>query len=266
MEKINYERRKMNDRGDLINKESGLTSTYKEDVTTNKEGLDESKLLEDTVEVYVVPYSIVYSIPVRVPGISLSLSCNPNENFQVTLKGGCDENGIFEMNQKPHTWKITPMHYAMGRLVYDVIWEEGLINHSPVHIESVYSTIIEEKQQFTLIPRKWEIDVYPFRWILLPKSKNLIKKIHVHLKRKFFANSTTFPPCEFKLAAAMIPLKIFDTKSTDGCLDLSEIQSHLIVDGKFNFSQVFNAWIVFEHDVDWDQFVAVVTYTVDTYA
>lgn len=249
-----------------MNEEKITSKENREDCFIGKEVTNEAKLPEDMVEVYVVPYSIMYSIPVRVPGISLSLSCNPNENFQVTLKGGCDENGIFEMNQKPHTWKITPMHYAMGRLVYDVIWEEGLINHSSVHIESVYSTIIEEKQQFTLIPRKWEIDVHPFRWILLPKSKNLIKKIHVHLKRRFFSNLTTVPLCEFKLAAAMIPLKILDKKSTDGCLDLSEIHNHLIVDGKFNFSQVFNAWVVFENDIDWNQFVAVVTYTVDTYA
>jgi hypothetical protein len=221
---------------------------------------------EDTVEVYVVPYTILYSIPVRVPGISLSLTCNSTEHFQVTLKGGCDENGIFEMNQKPHVWKITPLHYAMGRLVYDIIWEEGLVRKSPIHIECVYSTIIEEHHHFTLVPRKWEIDVYPYRWVLLPRSKNLVKKIHVQLKRKFFTQSTSYQPSEFRLAAAMIPLKIFDVTSTDGCLDLSEIQSNLFVDGKFNFSQVFNAWIVFDRDIDWDQFVPIVTYTVDTHA
>jgi len=219
----------------------------------------------DMVEVYVIPYSIIYSIPIRVPGISLTLTCDTIPDFQVTLKGGCDENGIFEMNQHPNVWKITPLHYAMGRLVYDIIWENGLLNKSPVNIECVYSTIVEEKQQFTLIPRKWEIELYPFRWILLPKSKHLLKKIHVHLKRKFFIPGKSSMPCEFKLAVAMIPLKILNVTSVDGYLDLCTIQSQLIVDGKLNFSQVFNAWVVFEHDVDWDQFVAVVTYTVDEF-
>ena len=82
-----------------------------------------SMLPSNCSENYILSYNALFSLPIRMPGITVSVySTTPT--FQLTLKGGCDESSIFEMNQMNYIWKITPMNFALGRLVYDIVWEE----------------------------------------------------------------------------------------------------------------------------------------------
>jgi hypothetical protein len=221
----------------------------------------------EQIETYIVPYNCMYSLPIRMPGITLRIS-STTPTFQVTLKGGCDENGIFEISQNPGTWDITALDYALGRLAYDIIWEEGLTAQTPVSIKTYYSTISPKSECKSddmpqqLIIKQWSLDVIPTRWLALPKSKNLLKKIQVKWQEK--REFDTPPQCEFKLAVATIPLKIFPVSSSHGILDLTTIQSPILADGKLNFSQIFNLWIVFDSDVDWSQWTPSVTYWVES--
>ena len=103
--------------------------------------MDKKDEIVDQTETYTVPYSPIYSLPVRMPGITLSVYCT-RPHFQLTLKGGCDEEGIFEPNHSLNVWKINSLNYALGRLVYDIVWEDGLQMNELVTINIVYSTII----------------------------------------------------------------------------------------------------------------------------
>jgi hypothetical protein len=198
-----------------------------------------------------------------MPGMTLSVKCS-TPTFQVTLKGGCDEGGIFEMNKEPHWWKMGALDYALGRLLYDVIWEDGL--SKPVSIHILYSTVLEDSRHtHRLISKHWNLEINPSRWLTLPKSRHLLKKIQVKWQPLPKATPTTPPPpppptAEFRLAVASIPLKVLPVISTEGVLDLALVDNKIIVDGKLNFSQVFNAWLVFDADVDWTQWTTSVTY------
>ena len=280
------------------------------------------------VETYIVPYHCIYSLPIRMPGMTLSVRSS-RPSFQITLKGGCDENGVFEMPKESNVWKLSTLNYALGRLAYDIIWEEGLTgsdpttlrttSSDPLHIQTLYSTIeLDEEHsdpsqptpnpRYKLVSKTWHLDVIPGRWLSLPKSRHLLKKIQLKWQRPKSDNATpsvrsAIPPlqtplqtpripaptqqpssgtnspsplsfigsipstpqplCEFRLAVATIPLKLFSTPSVNQLLDLSTIQSHILPDGKLNFSQVFGAWLVFEEDVDWSQWSASLTYWVE---
>lgn len=224
----------------------------------------------DQIETYVIPYNCMYSLPIRMPGITLRIQ-STTPSFQVTLKGGCDENGVFEMNQHPGLWDITTMNYALGRLAYDIIWEDGLTLQTPVNIRTNYSALLSKTDSKTddapqqLVIKQWTLDIIPGRWLALPKSRNLLKKIRVKWQGKRDSETPRdIPSCEFKLAVATIPLKIFPVSSVQGVLDLTLIQSPILADGKLNFSQVFSLWLVFDSDVDWSQWTPSVTYWVES--
>jgi hypothetical protein len=194
-----------------------------------------------------------------MPGMTLSVTCSL-PTFQLTLKGGCDDEGIFEHNKNPHTWRMNALDYALGRLVYDIIWEDGLINQtSPVHIKLLYSTIKDN----TVVAKSWNIEFVPTRWMTLPKSRYLLKKIALRWQTPDGKPHLSPPLFEFKLAVASIPLKILPVLSTGQVLDLSTIDSVFLIDGKLNFSQVFGAWLVMDGDVDWTQCIPVITYTLE---
>jgi hypothetical protein len=216
---------------------------------------------EQEIEQYTIPYNPIYSIPIRMPGMTLSVTCSL-PTFQLTLKGGCDEEGIFEHNKDPHTWKINALDYALGRLVYDIIWEDGLTNQtSAVCIKLLYSTIIKDNM---VVSKTWNIEFFPTRWLTLPKSRYLLKKITVKWQTPNGKPHPSPPPFEFKLAVASIPLKVLPVLSTSQVLDLSTIDSVILIDGKLNFSQVFGTWLVMDGDVDWSQCVPTVTYALET--
>ena len=248
------------------------------------------------VETYIVPYHCIYSLPIRMPGMTLSVRSS-RPSFQITLKGGCDENGVFEMPKESNVWKLSTLNYALGRLAYDIIWEEGLTGSDPLKIQILYSTIESDEDhsdpsqpipRYKLVSKTWHLDLIPGHWLSLPKSRHLLKKIQLKWQRPKSSNATTSvrsailsspqqpssgtnsstpptppPLCEFRLAVATIPLKLFSTPSVNQMLDLSTIQSHILPDGKLNFSQVFGAWLVFEEDVDWSQWSTSLTYWVE---
>lgn len=240
-------------------------------------GVNESPQLvtESTrMETYIVPYSRIYSLPIRMPGMTLSIHSS-RPSFQITLKGGCDENGVFEMPKESNVWKISTLNYALGRLAYDIIWEEGLVGSDPLKIQTLYSTIEsnEEHSEYKLVSKTWKFEMIPCRWLSLPKSKNLLKKIQLKWQRPkpkptntpISSQLAVLPStCEFRLAVATIPLKLFPILSINQVLDLATIQSHILHDGKLNFSQVFGAWLVFDGDVDWSQWTTSLTYWVES--
>jgi hypothetical protein len=234
------------------------------------------------METYIVPYNCIYSLPIRMPGMTLSIHSS-RPSFQITLKGGCDENGVFEMPKESNVWKISTLNYALGRLAYDIIWEEGLVGSDPLKIQTLYSTIEsdEERSEYKLVSKTWQFEMVPCRWLFIPKSKNLLKKIQLkwqRLKSTSTPNSSSSsmtspsqlgplespPTCEFRLAVATIPLKLFPIFSINQVLDLATIQSHILHDGKLNFSQVFGAWLVFDKNVDWSQWTTSLTYLVES--
>lgn len=166
------------------------------DCQINDGGESSNNNTSDTVEIYSLFYSPIYSLPIRMPGITLSVNCS-QPTFQLTLKGSCDEEGVFELNQKLETWKISPLNYALGRLVYDIIWEEGLSGNQPVKIQTHYSAIIMNENKIReevenkeidstsqLVLKHWELDFFPSRWLKLPHSKFLLKKIQVKWEKK----------------------------------------------------------------------------------
>ena len=65
---------------------------------------------------------------------------------------------------------------------------------------------------------------------------------------------------ESRLAIATIPLKIIDKISTNGILDLSDIDTLPFTEHKLNFSQIFGAWLVFEEAIDWNKYTLKLTY------
>ena len=242
------------------------------------------------METYMLTYNPIFSLPIRMPGVALSIFCS-EPTFQLALKGGCDESCIFEMNQVKNMWKITPMNFALGRLAYDIIWEDGLATDEIVQIHISYASVFKNAQQSqptqSIESRSWSLDFHPRRWIMLPKSRRLLTKIHVILrsideKQQMTSSSSTSPSSspppsstsstsstshsmlpEFRLAIATIPLKIIDYPSVGGILDLSLVNHLSITDHKLNFSQVFGTWIVFDEPVHWERYSIQVVYFVE---
>ena len=138
-----------------------------------------------TTERYTLSYNPIFSLPIRMPGIALSISCSL-PTFQLSLRGGCDESCIFEMNQTKNVWKITPMNFALGRLAYDIIWEDGLFLDEIVQLRILYAAVLKtgkdtQSQSQTIESRQWSIDFNPRRWLMLPKSRRQLSKIRVAL-------------------------------------------------------------------------------------
>jgi len=259
--------------------ENDTKKSMTENDTKKSKNPDILNNISDMIEVYSLSYCPIYSLPIRMPGITLSVKCS-QPTFQLTLKGSCDEEGVFELNQKLEKWTINSLNYALGRLVYDIIWEEGLCSHQPVHIQISYSAIAEKKEpephHQQLVLKHWDLKFQPSRWLKLPRSRFLLKKIQVKWDRNSQAKMNNNVAekktemwqkfqCEFKIAVATIPLKIIHHVSTNGELDFSMIknQQNILHDSKLNFSHVFGAWLIFEDEVDWNIWHPVVTYYVD---
>jgi hypothetical protein len=244
-------------------------------------------------EHYTLLYNPIFSLPIRMPGITISVDCS-TPNFQLTLRGGCDESGIFEMNQTKNIWKITPMNFALGRLVYDIVWEDGLYCDKVVCLNVLYVTVIKSNKNpnlQTIESRKWSLDINPRNWIMLPKSRYQLLKIQTKwiLNEQQSVQKCVKPESkeehfrytieqqsvsdnflcveehnpEYRLAIATIPLKIIDKISTNGILDLSDIDILPFTDHKLNFSQIFGAWLVFEEAIDWNKYTLQLTYFLD---
>lgn len=242
--------------------------------------------LEETLETYVIPLGPLYSLPLRMPGLTLEVHCSV-PSFQLTLKGGCDEGGLFEPHQEPGRWALTPLNLALGRLVYDIIWEEGLVEASPVQLRVVYATLVPSSPsteaqaplQHVLVPRTWQMTFHPRRWIPLPKSKHLLKRIQLRpsslhpppdptsLSTSLSTSpptpltpvSPTSPPAlpTFRLAVATIPLKILSlVSSPEGVLNLEQQNHPVLEEQGLNFSHVFGAWLVLDDDIDWTPQIA----------
>lgn len=234
-------------------------------------------------ETYTLSYNPIFSLPIRMPGIALSIFCS-DPTFQLALKGGCDESCIFEMNQSKHMWKITPMNFALGRLAYDIIWEDGLVTDEIVQLRISYAAVLKNMQDQSLAQtiesRSWNLDFRPQRWVMLPKSRRLVSKIRVEFSTSppppspqcpLPPSSPSPPPsppsspsspfAEYQIAIATIPLKLIECQSVGGILDFSLVHNNLsITDHKLNFSQVFGTWLVFNQPVDWQKYTIQVTY------
>lgn len=203
--------------------------------------------MENEIE-NVVPYSTIGSLPVRMPGVSLKIMCKSTAtiipSFQVTLKGGCDEECVFEnstSNDKVSYWKISPMNYAAGRMCYDIIWGEKLDLHETIQLNVLYSGVDNDAQGSKLVSTTWSLDFRPCRWLRLPKTRRAVRGIK-------FSWSNTWNCPEFRLAVAVIPIVILPDKSKDGMLKVT----HLPWESEpINFSQLFNSWLVFDEDIDW---------------
>jgi hypothetical protein len=234
---------------------------------------------EKFIEEYKVPYSIIYSIPIRMPGIILQVNSSKS-NFQITLKGGDDEEGNFEPSTKENTWIISPLHYAFGRVVHDIIWETGTIDDDcDITINICYSAIINnititENEKDSLIPftnfhslaiKTWSLTFNPMRWLKIPPSNELISLIRIKWRKINNENNISdVPTTEFKLILATIPIKIIDLCSKNQILDLSNVgHKKFLNDSKLNFSKIFCAWIEFQNDVDWSIWEANIIYEIE---
>ena len=258
---------------------------------SNQETLDypeKSQILPSLLsENYILTYNAFFSLPIRMPGITVSVYCT-TPTFQLTLKGGCDESSIFEMNQVNYHWKITPMNFALGRLVYDIVWEEGLTQDAIISLRVLYATIIKSTTTVmtqSIESRTWCLDINPRNWIMLPKSRNQVLKIYVQLclstiqstkkSTKFEQQDETVIDSiqkqseliseihcpKYRLAIATIPLKIIDDVSSNGVLDFAVIHNSSLMNHKLNFSQIYGAWLVFEQSIDWEKYKVKVTYS-----
>jgi len=253
----------------------------------------------EIIETHTVGPTPLYSLPLRMPGLTLAVSSSVAA-FQLTLKGGCDETGLFEVPSQhtagctepnspsagpssapqslasappnvappppsPTVWRLSPLNYALGRLVYDVVWEEGLRGSEPVHLEVVYSRL-DASENDVIAPslQRWELDLVPDRWIPLPRSRHWLKRVKLQWHAQSAEGSTALPPqCEFRLALSSIPLKLCPVRSVAQSLDLATLR--LLPEGQLNLAQVLGAWLVLEEDVDWTQWSATLIYTVESH-
>jgi hypothetical protein len=188
----------------------------------------------------------MYSIPIRMPGQALQVQCN-KPKFQITLRGGGDDQGVFENNQQPNKWQSQTLHYALGRVAYDLVFPDSVHDEEKeVQVSIHYSVLIPEEKtnNIKLALKQWNFNFVPNRWFKLPKSETHVKKIKV----------TNPPGGEFRLAVAGLPLRILTQKSTGGVLDLSTLDSEevkgVLVNGALDFEQVFGAWLVFDDDLE----------------
>lgn len=184
-----------------------------------------------------------YSFPIHMPGQILQMECS-KPIFQVTLRGGADEHEIYENNQKPHVWKSQPVHYIMGRVVYDIIFPESIHNEEKeIKMSIRYSALTweEKTENLKLGIRQWDFQFVPNRWMRLPEADKVVKIIHVK-------------GWKYYLAVAGVPIRMFSTcSSSDGNLTLSQIPeqetSMIFNNGGLDFSKVFGAWLIFEDDL-----------------
>lgn len=71
----------------------------------------------------------IQSIPIRMPGQTLSV-VSTVPSFQVTLRGQGDQEGVFEKNQEKGVWNSNTLHYTLGRIVYDFIFDANPVGNA----------------------------------------------------------------------------------------------------------------------------------------
>ena len=182
-----------------------------------------------TIEKYVVSQTEFHSLPIRMPGMTLSVTCT-TPTFQLILKGGCDETAIFEMNQETNLWKITPLNFALGRMVQDIVWEDAIVEKTKINIlyAMVCKSQITPAQTLSLESRYYTLEIDPKNWVMLPKSKHRVTHIQIDEPKNVV----------FKLAIGTIPLKILPDKSENNILKISP--------NELVFAQLLGAWLVFD--------------------
>jgi hypothetical protein len=215
--------------------------------------MDETKTKTITTITHTLIQSPLFSLPIRVPGIVLSVKCS-KPHFQITLKGSNDDSAIFENNQSLHNWKINPLNYAMGRIAYDIVWEEGLTDTTPIEVQITYSCVCDDIS-LRLATKQLTLEFTPSHWARLPRPRACIQGIKVTTGNNQKSKSPT-PIREYRLALGTIPFKIIQTTSSGGVLkfsDFSQTEKQLLtIDLKLDFSHIFGAWLVFEDRVNWN--------------
>jgi hypothetical protein len=172
-----------------------------------------------------------------MPGQTLKIECTI-PSFQVTLKGSGDESGIFETSNEPSKWTMNKLHYALGRMVWDIVFEKGLVMDTPVKIMVEYSTLISKPEPKVQMA-SWRLVFQPARWIALPKCDG-----------RFHSLSINGLSSEFRLAVAGIPLKVFTTRSKNGVLRFSDIPSAekrgLLDKDTLSYGEILSAYAIVE--------------------
>lgn len=208
-------------------------------------------------ELVFIPFkqSAIYSLPLRMPGQTLQVQAS-KPKFQVTLRGGGDDRGIFEYAQYPTKWQSNTLHYALARTVYDILFEEPIQDEEKTIKLSVNYSILtpdEKTQNIRLSLCRWDFEFVPRMWYKLPKSDSLVSKIFIRgsgdLKRE-----DVLPP-KYRIVVAGVPLRFLaGTSSPEGVFDLRTVPAPdakgVLVNGALDFSQVFGVWVVFAEEPD----------------
>lgn len=212
-------------------------------------------------ETFNITPSPLFFLPVRMPGITVKVECSV-PSFQLSLKGGCDEQGLFYSQSEPHCWIMRPFDFALGRLVYDIIWEDGVTE--PLDLNLTYATLqgtdvtksptSATTTMYSPMPlldlKTWSLRIHPRRWIPLPPTRHRIHTIRLqHPRTQGPAATTTVP--EFHLAVAMIPPRILPRRSSHGSLQLDASLHPNLLENGLDFSYMFGAWLVLDEDIDW---------------
>lgn len=182
-----------------------------------------------------------HSLPIRMPGQLLQISCS-EPNFHVTLRGGGDDEGLFEKNQKPNKWTINGIHYGLGRIAYDIVFDKNLKeNDGEVLLSAKFSTIIQSELRIF----NWNFQLEPKNWVQLPVSTiQPISSIKL---------STDFP---YRVAVAGSPIQLFSVKSNKGIFKFSQVpekeRKNICLEKNnkitLDFSRIFHAWLVFDQN------------------
>jgi len=225
----------------------------------------------------------IQSIPIRMPGQTLTVVSSVPA-FQVTLRGQGDQEGVFEKNQEKGVWNSNSLHYTLGRIVYDFIFDAKPVGNAIDRPPEKDNTIIKlnvkysqlgyrdlpqsnqedektsmsikpttAKKELALMLRLWEFEFNPSLWFKLPPTPQRFFGIRVR------------SPVRFNLAVAGVPVTILPTKSVadekfpDTCqvLELKNIPSDewagVVVETAdsetkvwMKFETIFGAWLVFE--------------------
>jgi hypothetical protein len=198
--------------------------------------MSNSEISENTItENHIVTQTGFHSLPLRMPGMTLNITCT-TPVFQLILKGGYDDTAIFEMNQETHLWKITPLNFALGRMVQDIVWEDNISEKTIINVlyatvcklDSFPSPLLLPSQSQSLESRQYTIEIDPKCWVMLPKSKHCVSHIQINEPINVV----------FRLAIGTIPLKILPDKSENNILNISH--------NELVFSQLLGAWLVFD--------------------
>lgn len=191
------------------------------------------------------------SIPIRMPGQTLSVECN-EPKFEITLIGSGDGQGLIEPCQKNNFWISSSLHYALGRMVYDIVFDKNINELSgEINLSVNYSVFSKtlETNKMKLQLRNWEFKMEPKKWYKLPCTENSIKNIIIKKRDK------TPLSCKFKIAIAGVPTFVVNFKSfnVENCqvYDFNLVNKSLTPPGLsfesgLNLTQVFGAWVVFD--------------------